>query len=111
VDLKVIEAIACHASIRTTAVYVEANSRRLAQIQDVTWRPYPDALLFDYIQEHEETIDNMDRVRAGAKVRSRSCEGSATDGGACTATPVGARGGPDLRGRSSRLSITVAFVF
>jgi integrase/recombinase XerD len=38
VDLKAIAEIAGHASIRTTAVYVEANPRRLARIlQDVTW--------------------------------------------------------------------------
>jgi hypothetical protein len=35
IDLK---AIAGHSSIRTTAVYVESNPRRLARIlQDVTW--------------------------------------------------------------------------
>lgn len=38
IDLKAIAEIAGHASIRTTAVYVEANPRRLARIlQDVTW--------------------------------------------------------------------------
>jgi len=38
VDLKAIAEIAGHSSIRTTAVYVEANPRRLARIlQDVTW--------------------------------------------------------------------------
>ncbi len=38
VDLKAIAEIAGHASIRTTAVYVEANPRRLARIlQDVSW--------------------------------------------------------------------------
>jgi integrase/recombinase XerD len=38
VDLKAIAEIAGHASIRTTAVYVETNPRRLARIlQDVTW--------------------------------------------------------------------------
>ena len=36
IDLKAIAEIAGHASIRTTAVYVEANPRRLARIlQDV----------------------------------------------------------------------------
>jgi integrase/recombinase XerD len=38
IDLKAIAEIAGHSSIRTTAVYVEANPRRLARIlQDVTW--------------------------------------------------------------------------
>ena len=38
VDLKAIAEIAGHDSIRTTAVYVESNPRRLARIlQDVTW--------------------------------------------------------------------------
>jgi integrase/recombinase XerD len=38
VDLKAIAEIAGHSSIRTTAVYVESNPRRLARIlQDVTW--------------------------------------------------------------------------
>jgi integrase/recombinase XerD len=38
VDLKAIAEIAGHTSIRTTAMYVEANPRRLARIlQDVTW--------------------------------------------------------------------------
>jgi integrase/recombinase XerD len=38
VDLKAIAEIAGHASIRTTATYVEANPRRLARIlRDVTW--------------------------------------------------------------------------
>jgi integrase/recombinase XerD len=38
VDLKAIAQIADHASIRTTATYVESNPRRLARIlQDVTW--------------------------------------------------------------------------
>ena len=38
VDLKAIAEIAGHASIRTTAMYVESNPRRLARIlQDVTW--------------------------------------------------------------------------
>ncbi len=38
VDLKAIAEIAGHASIRTTATYVESNPRRLARIlQDVTW--------------------------------------------------------------------------
>jgi integrase/recombinase XerD len=38
VDLKAIAEIAGHASIRTTAVYIERNPRRLARIlQDVTW--------------------------------------------------------------------------
>jgi integrase/recombinase XerD len=37
-DLKAIAEIAGHSSIRTTAVYVETNPRRLARIlQDVTW--------------------------------------------------------------------------
>jgi integrase/recombinase XerD len=38
VDLKAIAEIAGHTSIRTTAMYVEANPKRLARIlQDVTW--------------------------------------------------------------------------
>jgi integrase/recombinase XerD len=38
IDLKAIAEIAGHRSIRTTAVYVETNPRRLARIlQDVTW--------------------------------------------------------------------------
>jgi integrase/recombinase XerD len=38
IDLKAIAEIAGHSSIRTTAVYVESNPRRLARIlQDVTW--------------------------------------------------------------------------
>jgi len=38
IDLKAIAEIAGHSSIRTTAVYVEVNPRRLARIlQDVTW--------------------------------------------------------------------------
>lgn len=38
VDLKAIAEIAGHASIRTTATYVESNPRRLARIlQDVSW--------------------------------------------------------------------------
>ena len=38
IDLKAIAEIAGHTSIRTTAMYVEANPRRLARIlQDVTW--------------------------------------------------------------------------
>jgi len=38
VDLKAIAEIAGHTSIRTTAMYVEANPRRLARIlQEVTW--------------------------------------------------------------------------
>jgi integrase/recombinase XerD len=38
IDLKAIAEIAGHSSIRTTAVYVETNPRRLARIlQDVTW--------------------------------------------------------------------------
>jgi integrase/recombinase XerD len=38
IDLKAIAEIAGHASIRTTAGYVEANPRRLARIlQEVTW--------------------------------------------------------------------------
>jgi site-specific recombinase XerC len=38
IDLKAIAEIAGHSRIRTTAVYVEANPRRLARIlQDVTW--------------------------------------------------------------------------
>jgi integrase/recombinase XerD len=38
VDLKAIAEIAGHASIRTTATYVESNPRRLSRIlQDVTW--------------------------------------------------------------------------
>jgi integrase/recombinase XerD len=38
IDLKAIAEIAGHRSIRTTAVYVESNPRRLARIlQDVTW--------------------------------------------------------------------------
>jgi integrase/recombinase XerD len=38
VDLKAIAEIAGHASICTTATYVEANPRRLARIlRDVTW--------------------------------------------------------------------------
>jgi integrase/recombinase XerD len=38
VDLKAIAEIAGHASIRTTATYVESNPRRLARIlQEVTW--------------------------------------------------------------------------
>ena len=38
VDLKAIAQIAGHTSIRTTAMYVEANPTRLAHIlQDVTW--------------------------------------------------------------------------
>ena len=38
IDLKAIAEIAGHSSIRTTAVYVESNPRRLARIlQDVAW--------------------------------------------------------------------------
>jgi integrase/recombinase XerD len=38
VDLKAIAQIAGHTSIRTTALYVESNPRRLARIlQDVSW--------------------------------------------------------------------------
>jgi integrase/recombinase XerD len=38
IDLKAIAEIAGHSSIRTTAVYVETNPRRLARIlQEVTW--------------------------------------------------------------------------
>ena len=38
IDLKAIAEIAGHTSIRTTAMYVEANPTRLARIlQDVTW--------------------------------------------------------------------------
>jgi integrase/recombinase XerD len=38
VDLKAIAQIAGHTSIRTTAMYVEANPTRLTRIlQDVTW--------------------------------------------------------------------------
>lgn len=38
IDLKAIAQIAGHASIRTTAVYVESNPKRLARImQDVSW--------------------------------------------------------------------------
>ena len=38
VDLKAIAQIAGHTSIRTTAMYVEANPTRLARIlQDMTW--------------------------------------------------------------------------
>ena len=38
VDLKAIAEIAGHTSIRTTAMYVEANPTRLARIlQEVTW--------------------------------------------------------------------------
>jgi integrase len=38
VDLKAIALIAGHTSIRTTAMYIEANPTRLARIlQDVTW--------------------------------------------------------------------------
>jgi site-specific recombinase XerD len=38
VDLKAIAEIAGHASIRTTATYVESNPRRLSRIlQDVTF--------------------------------------------------------------------------
>jgi integrase/recombinase XerD len=38
IDLKAIAEIAGHSSIRTTAVYVETNPRRLARILEyVTW--------------------------------------------------------------------------
>jgi site-specific recombinase XerD len=38
IDLKAIAETAGHSSIRTTAVYIESNPRRLARIlQDVTW--------------------------------------------------------------------------
>jgi integrase/recombinase XerD len=38
IDLKAIAEIAGHTSIRTTAMYVETNPRRLARIlQDVRW--------------------------------------------------------------------------
>jgi hypothetical protein len=42
INLKAIAQIAGHTSIRTTAMYVEANPTRLARIlQDVTWWPAP----------------------------------------------------------------------
>jgi integrase/recombinase XerD len=38
IDLKAIAQIAGHTSIRTTALYIESNPRRLARIlQDVSW--------------------------------------------------------------------------